>query len=91
MAHPLYGGRMKHSPIVHYGLQLLAYLLILLGLVGLLLPILPGWIFIILGVIILGEESFVGGHIYRRLPERARQYLNTTRERLSKRFGSKKN
>lgn len=81
---------MKHTPIVHYGLQVIAYLLILIGIVGLLLPIVPGWIFIILGVIILGEESFVGGHIHRRLPEGMRQYLNSTRERLNRRFGSKK-
>jgi hypothetical protein len=79
----------QHTPIVHYGLQFIAYLLIILGLLGLLLPIVPGWIFVILGVLILGEESFIGGHIYRRLPKRVQDYLQRTRQRLSERFGSR--
>jgi uncharacterized protein YqgC (DUF456 family) len=33
-----------------------AFLLILIGLVGLALPIMPGWIFIIPGLMILGER-----------------------------------
>ena len=64
-------------------LQSLAILLILVGALGLVIPIVPGWIFIILGLILLGEESRVGGYIYQHLPKRARDLLVKTRRRFT--------
>jgi len=47
------------------------FLLVLVGLLGLALPILPGWIFVIPGLMLLAREF----HWARRLLERFKSYL----------------
>lgn len=53
----------------------LASLLILIGAIGLILPILPGWAFIFLGLIMLGV-------IERRHAEQARAWMHRQKRRV---------
>jgi hypothetical protein len=72
----------RRNIALHFFLQLLAYMLLLLGIAGLLLPIVPGWPLILLALVILGEESLLGGHIYRRMPSTVKSGLDRRRRRV---------
>jgi len=50
--------------------------LLLLGIVGIILPVMPGWIFLIPGLVILSDH-FVWA---RRLLDRAKQYLEKLKQ-----------
>ncbi|KKQ73167.1 MAG: hypothetical protein US94_C0037G0011 [Berkelbacteria bacterium GW2011_GWB1_38_5] len=54
--------------IFHYFLIFGGLFLILLGIAGLFLPIIPGIIFIILGLIVMGKKDIVE-HWFSKLPE----------------------
>jgi uncharacterized protein YqgC (DUF456 family) len=70
--------------VIHWLIQLLAIILLILGLAGLALPILPGWILIILALILLGEESVVGSYIHRRLPAPIQRRIKAWRAKLTR-------
>jgi len=72
--------------LAHLLIRALAILLLVAGLIGLVLPIVPGWLLIILGIILLGEESRLGSYLHRRLPERVRRKLATIRARFDKKL-----
>jgi len=55
-----------------------AIFLIILGLTGIIMPVLPGWIFLIMGVIMLGE----GFPVFR---ERLNRYLESILKNFEKR------
>ncbi len=46
----------SHSWVVRF----FGTFLVLLGILGLILPFIPGWILIIIGALLLGEESRLG-------------------------------
>ncbi len=60
----------KRSKIAHYSIQSAGILLIILGLV-LSLPLVPGpgLLLIILGVLMLGEESRLGKWLFSKIPD----------------------
>jgi uncharacterized membrane protein YbaN (DUF454 family) len=43
------------APLKHFGRLLLGVGLVLLGITGLILPVMPGWIFLIPGLLILAD------------------------------------
>lgn len=53
--------------IFHYFLIAAGILLILLGIAGMILPVMPGIIFVILGLIVLGKKSVIE-HWISKLP-----------------------
>jgi uncharacterized membrane protein YbaN (DUF454 family) len=55
--------------------------LVLLGVIGLILPVMPGWIFLIPGLIILGEHF----HPIKRLVEWAKRKAEKAGEFVPKR------
>lgn len=55
--------------------------LIFLGVLGLILPVLPGWIFIIVGLILVGNKSKIGGWIYKRLPTKIQSSFDQLRKK----------
>lgn len=59
--------------LFHRLLKLTGFLFIILGVIGLIFPVIPGLVFLILGIIILGEESFVASWIINRLPQKQRE------------------
>ncbi len=60
---------------------ILGYNLLFIGVLGLLLPILPGWPLIIPGLILIGNESKIGKWVYDRLPTKIRVIFEKTREK----------
>ena len=67
--------------MLHKVLPVVGFVCIIVGLVGLVLPVIPGIALIIIGLVILGEESVVTGWILNRLPAslqtRIRKHLRT--------------
>ena len=61
----------KRSKIVHYSLQGAAILLIILGTI-LSLPLVPGpgLLLIIIGLLLLGEESRFGRWVFSKIPQK---------------------
>lgn len=59
----------KRSKIVHYSIQTTAVFLIILGLI-LSLPLVPGpgLLLIIIGILLLGEESRLGKWLFSKIP-----------------------
>ncbi|MCE5326343.1 MAG: hypothetical protein LLG01_07985 [Planctomycetaceae bacterium] len=71
--------------IVHYGRVPLGVFLILLGIAGLFLPVLQGWLTIFAGIVVLAPDSRLAKTIRRRLQRlRARWRLWRTRRRLAR-------
>lgn len=66
----------KRLKIVHYSIQTAAFLLIILGLI-LSLPLVPGpgALLIIIGVLMLGEESRIGKWVFSKIPEKVLEKL----------------
>ena len=52
---------------------LTGFLLVMVGIIGLILPIMPGWVFLIPGLLLLGERYVWA----KRLAEWAKQKANT--------------
>jgi len=50
-------------------------LLVIIGIAGIILPILPGWPFFFLGIIILGGDDQTRDRIIKRFPRLSRPYL----------------
>lgn len=69
---------------MHIFLKILAVLCLALGVLGLFLPIIPGIPLILIGLILLGEESWLGGKIISMLPEKLRKAIRREREKLEK-------
>ncbi|KKR18277.1 MAG: hypothetical protein UU65_C0002G0288 [candidate division CPR2 bacterium GW2011_GWC1_41_48] len=51
------------------------FTLILIGLLSLFLPILPGWLLIIAGVLLLGEKTKLSRYIIGKLPPRIKEKI----------------
>ncbi len=63
---------MRHRPPLREKLRILSgFGLVLLGIVGIILPVMPGWVFLIPGLIILSDH-FVWA---RRILDKAKLYL----------------
>ena len=60
----------RDHKLFHIVVKIFGYILLIIGLIGLIMPILPGWALIIVGLMILGEESLVGRNVIHRLPEK---------------------
>ena len=54
--------------ILHYILLISGVLFILVGIAGLFLPIIPGIIFIVAGLVVLGKKEVVNGWM-KKLPQ----------------------
>lgn len=80
---------MKRAWWRRVGILTLGWILILLGIVGLALPVLQGVLLILLGLLVLSRESHWAGRqlarLRRRFP-RADARLHEYRERLVRRF-----
>ena len=50
-------------------------LAIIFGIAGLVLPIIPGWLLIIIGVLILGEKNKISKFILNKLPKQVKEAL----------------
>lgn len=59
----------------HIILKILAVFFLLLGLLGFVLPVIPGIVFFVLGLILLGEESPLRQKIIAMLPEKMRKAI----------------
>ncbi|MCE5279025.1 MAG: PGPGW domain-containing protein [Planctomycetaceae bacterium] len=71
--------------IVHYGRIPLGILLILLGIAGLVLPVLQGWAMIFAGIILLAPNSRFSKWIKRKLQRlRARARIWRARRRVAR-------
>jgi uncharacterized membrane protein YbaN (DUF454 family) len=53
--------------------------IVLLGIAGLLLPVLPGWVLIIPGLALLGTEFLWARRLLRKTKEKAQQAYNSLR------------
>ncbi len=70
--------------IVRYGRIPLGIFLILLGIAGLFLPVIQGWLTIFAGIVVLAPDSRLAKAIKRRLQRlRARLRLWKTRRRMA--------
>ncbi len=69
-------GKKKRSKIIHYAVQTAAIFLIILGAI-LSLPLVPGpgLIIIIIGVLLLGEESRLGRWLFSKIPDNVVQKM----------------
>lgn len=56
----------------------LGLVLMLLGLVGLLMPILPGWLLLFVGAVVIGKDNLIGRWVHDRL-ERVRNRFHRHR------------
>lgn len=71
----------KHrSKTVHILIQTLGFLSLIAGVIMLITPG-PGWLLIIIGVVLLGEESPLGGWIISKLPHRIREEIRKRQHR----------
>ena len=68
---------MNNTPFRKILIGILGFTLVLVGLVGLVLPFLPGWLLIIAGLAVLSTEYVWA----KRLSDRARQRANTMTRR----------
>lgn len=68
MAEPGPAEGSRRSRTVHLLLKIAGFAALLVGLLGLILPVIPGIPLIFVGLLILGEESIVSGWIIKRLP-----------------------
>lgn len=66
----------KRSKLRHYSLQVSGVVLILVGII-LSLPLVPGpgFVLIITGILLLGEESRLGGWLFSKIPVKAIEAL----------------
>lgn len=68
--------KLNHTKILlHRFLRIIGVFFIFLGILGLILPIFPGVVFLILGILIIGEESIFAGWIIKFLPQKQREKL----------------
>jgi len=61
--------------IFHKSLRVVGFLCLFFGFLGLLLPIFPGWLLIIVGILIIGEESYITGWLIDKLPPKPRKIV----------------
>lgn len=66
---------------VHVAIKVLAVVFIVIGILGTVLPVIPGVPFFILGVILLGEESPLGQKIISYLPARVREEIKKRQQK----------
>lgn len=66
---------------VHLFIKILAVLCLIIGILGTVLPVIPGIPFFILGVILLGEESPLGQKIISYLPARIRDEIRKRQQK----------
>jgi len=69
----------QRSKSVHIGIQILGIICLLAGIVLLITPG-PGWLLIIIGVLLLGEESPLGRWIISKLPHSVKQEIRKRRQ-----------
>lgn len=55
--------------IIHIVLKVVGFLFLFSGFLGIVLPLIPGPILIILGVLILGEEVAISRWVIKRMPK----------------------
>lgn len=66
---------------VHVFIKILAVFFIVIGIMGSILPVIPGIPFFIIGVILLGEESPLGQKIISYLPGRIRDEIRKRQQK----------
>jgi len=71
---------MKKSKSTHILIQVLGIICLLIGIVLLIIPG-PGWLLIIIGVLLLGEESPLGRWIIEKLPHPVRKEIRKRRNK----------
>ncbi len=59
-----------------YILIFLGLVLIILGIIMFIFPPIPGWLLILLGILLIGPRSKIGKKIYNLFPESIRKYLD---------------
>jgi len=61
--------------ISHYSLTVFGILLIFLGIICFLFPPIPGWLIILLGILLIGRRTKFGQWIYNKLPNFLKKHL----------------
>lgn len=69
--------------IFHWLLVIVGIIFIFTGILGLFLPIVPGIILIILGLVILGGKSKINQWIIKKFPEPVRKYFEIAKNKLN--------
>ncbi|PIZ01034.1 hypothetical protein COY62_00490 [bacterium (Candidatus Howlettbacteria) CG_4_10_14_0_8_um_filter_40_9] len=69
---------------MHIVLRVIGVILVTVGILGLILPVIPGIPLLIIGFLILGEESVVTGWIIKRFPIKIQRKIRSI-------FASKRN
>jgi len=57
---------------------------VFLGLLGFILPVIPGIVFLAIGLVILGEEFFLTRWILSKLPQKTRNRVRRSKEEKDK-------
>lgn len=74
--------------ILHKGLEVIGVFFVFLGVIGLFLPIVPTVPFLIIGILILGEESIYTGWIFKLLPAKVSSPIRKGLEKARKKLGA---
>lgn len=77
--------------VLRFLLMGVGYTFLIIGLFGLLMPLIPDWLLLIPAFAILGRKSWIGRAVYRRLPRPIRRKVFDPRmERLVRWLGKKR-
>jgi uncharacterized membrane protein YbaN (DUF454 family) len=71
----------KRSIYLHIIIKILAVFFLMLGVLGLFLPVMPGVVFLVIGLILLGEESWLGQKIILLLPKKVKEAIKEKHEK----------
>jgi len=61
--------------LLHFFLKILGIVLVLAGILGLFFPVIPGTPLLVIGILILGEESWISKNILKLFPRKIREVL----------------
>jgi len=67
--------QIRQNKIANTIVMAIGIFFVFLGLLGLVLPVFPGILFLILGIIILGEEFFLTRWIIKKSPKKVQDHL----------------
>jgi len=72
--------QIRQNKIANTAVMVVGIFFLFLGLVGFILPVVPGFLFIIIGLIILGEEFFLTRWIIKKSPKSVQDRLARRKE-----------
>lgn len=75
--------RIKQNKVANSIVKVIGIMFLILALLGAFLPFIPGLLFLIIGLIILGEEFFLTRWIIKKSPKSVQDRLTKRREKNS--------